>query len=157
MRLKGDPSDLAFGMALGIFAGMLPIIPFQTALALFLAIFFRVSKITAIIGTWISNPFNWYFVYYLNYRLGAGILGLSDKNRGFAAVMETLQEGEEGMAVVKTLLGAGGTIIAAFLLGGLIFGIILAPISYPIFLNIFRAIARWRDARRTYKTLRAKK
>lgn len=157
IRLKGDPSDLALGMAVGIFAGMIPIIPFQTALALALAIIVRGSKLAAIFGTWISNPLNWYLVYYIDYKLGAGILGLSEKNQGFASVMATLKEGDEGMAVVKTLLGAGGPIIAAFLLGGLILGLVLAPISYPIFLKIFRAIAKWREARRTFKNLSRKK
>ncbi len=56
IRLRGQPHDLALGMAMGIFCGMLPIIPFQTALAVTLAIFFKGSKITAALGTWVSNP-----------------------------------------------------------------------------------------------------
>ena len=144
-------------MAIGIFVGMLPIIPFQTALALALAILVRGSKITAMIGTWISNPLNWYLIYYLDYKLGAAILGLPAKAHGFASVMNALRNADDGMAMVKTLFGAGGPILAAFLLGGLIFGVILAPISYPLFLKIFRAIARWREARRTFKYLSRKK
>jgi uncharacterized protein (DUF2062 family) len=144
-------------MAIGVFAGMLPIIPFQTALALALALLVRGSKITAMIGTWVSNPLNWYLIYFMDYKLGAVILGLPEKNRGFASVMTALQQGDDGMAVVKTLLGAGGPIMAAFLLGGLILGVILAPISYPVFHKIFQAIARWRDARRTFKYLSRKR
>lgn len=156
IRLKGNPRDLALGIALGIFSGLLPIVPFQTALAVFLALVFGGSKITAALGTWISNPLNWYVVYYLNYRIGAAILGLSEKNRGFSSVMETVQRGEEGMGLVHAILGAGSSIIAAFLLGGLILGLLVAPASYPIFLKVFRAIQQWRENRRTFKALSRK-
>ena len=156
MRLRGNPHDLALGIALGVFSGLLPVVPFQTALAVFLALVFRGSKITAALGTWISNPFNWYLVYSLDYRIGAAILGLSEKSRGFSSVMAALQRGEEGMGLVQTVLAAGGSIIAAFLLGGLILGFLIAPISYPVFLKVFRAIQQWRDTRRTFKALSRK-
>lgn len=156
VRLRGNPHDLALGIALGVFSGLLPVVPFQTALALFLALVFGGSKITAALGTWISNPFNWYFLYYLDYRIGAAILGLSESSRGFSSVMGAIQRGEEGIGLVRTVLGAGGSIIAAFLLGGLILGLLIAPISYPVFLKVFRGIQRWRDTRRTIKTLSRK-
>ena len=156
MRLRGNPHDLALGIALGVFSGLLPVVPFQTALAVFLALVFGGSKITAALGTWVSNPFNWYLVYSLDYRIGAAILGLSEKSRGFSSVMAAIQRGEEGMGLVQTVLAAGGSIIAAFLLGGLILGFLIAPISYPLFLKVFRAIQQWRDTRRTFKALSRK-
>jgi len=156
MRLRGNPHDLALGIALGVFSGLLPVVPFQTALAVFLALVFGGSKITAALGTWISNPFNWYLVYSLDYRIGAAILGLSEKSRGFSSVMAALQRGEEGIGLVQTVLAAGGSIIAAFLLGGLILGFLIAPISYPVFLKVFRAIQQWRETRRTFKALSRK-
>jgi uncharacterized protein (DUF2062 family) len=156
IRLKGSPNDLALGIALGIFSGLLPVVPFQTALAIFLAIVFGGSKITAALGTWISNPLNWYLVYYLDYRIGAAILGLSEKNRGFASVMAAIRHGEEGMALVRKVLGSGGSIIAAFVLGGIILGLLVAPLSYPVFLKVFRTIQTWRETRRTFKALSRK-
>ena len=156
MRLRGNPHDLALGIALGVFSGLMPVVPFQTALAVFLALVFGGSKITAALGTWISNPFNWYLVYSLDYRIGAAILGLSEKSRGFSSVMAAIQRGEEGMGLVQTVLAAGGSIIAAFLLGGLILGFLIAPISYPVFLKVFRAIQQWRETRRTFKALSRK-
>ncbi len=156
IRLRGEPKDLALGAALGIFSGILPIVPFQTALAVFLAILFKGSKITAALGTWVSNPLNWYLVYYLDYRIGAAILGLSEKSRGFSSVMKAVEQGVEGMALVRTVLGSGGSIIAAFILGGVILGLLGASISYPLFLGIFRRIHRWRETRRTFKALSRK-
>ena len=89
-RIKGDPHDLALGMALGIFAGMMPIMPFHMVLAVALALFLKGSKITAAIGTWISNPFDWVFIYYFNYKIGSIILGLSEKNNTFLSIMKLL-------------------------------------------------------------------
>ena len=55
----------------------MPILPFQIALAVLLALIFRGSKIAAALGTWISNPLNWYFLYLYSYKIGAAILCLA--------------------------------------------------------------------------------
>ncbi len=154
IRLKGDPRDLALGISFGIFAGLMPIMPFQTALAVFLAIIFRASKITAAIGTWVSNPLNWYLLYYFDYKIGAALLGLSERDKGFSSVMAAIREGEEGMALAEVIMGAGSSIVAAFLIGGLVLGLMAAPISYPVFLKVFETIRRLRQARRSRKRRR---
>ena len=151
IRLRGEPHELALGMAFGIFSGMMPIIPFHTALAITLALFFKASKITAALGVWVSNPLNWYFLYYFNYRIGAWILGLSPTNEIFSSVMASIRHGEESMVIASKILGAGGTLIAAFLIGGLIMGFVSAIPSYFIFLRFFHAIRRWRQERRNRK------
>ena len=154
VRLRGDPADLALGIAFGIFAGMMPIMPFQIALAVTLAIFFKGSKITAAIGTWVSNPLNWYFLYFYSYKVGAFILGLSAKNKGFASVMESMPYSDETTAVVVKFLSAGSNIIAAFLIGGFVMGSVAAVPSYFIFLKIFRTVRDWRERRRIRKRLK---
>ena len=151
IRLRGHPDELALGIAFGIFAGMMPIMPFQIALAITLALFFKGSKITAALGTWISNPLNWYFLYFFSYKIGAWILGLSEKNRGFSSVMEAMRHGEEALSVVGKLASAGSTIIAAFLIGGFVMGFVAAVPSYFIFLKIFQVVRDWREARRHRK------
>lgn len=148
IRLRGDPHELALGIALGIFTGMMPIMPFQIALAVTLAILFKGSKITAALGTWVSNPLNWYFLYYFSYKIGALILGLSEKNRVILGVMESIRQGEDAVGVVLKIAGAGGTIISAFVLGGLVMGLVCAAPSYFIFLRFFRVVRSWREGRR---------
>ena len=81
IRLRGEPHELALGIAFGVFSGMMPVVPFQTVLAITLSLFFKGSKITAALGTWVSNPLNWYFIYYYSYRLGAWIIGLPEKTQ----------------------------------------------------------------------------
>lgn len=149
IRLRGEPHELALGMSFGIFTGMMPIMPVQMALAVALALVFKASKITAALGTWISNPLNWYFLYYYSHKLGASILGIqSQQGPMFSSIMASVRLGEDAMVIAEKILAAGGLMIAAFLTGGLIMAIVTAIPSYFIFLFIFKKIRAWRDARK---------
>jgi hypothetical protein len=148
IALRGSSSELALGMALGIFVGMMPIMPFQIAVAIALAILFRASKITAAVGTWISNPATWYVVYYYDYKLGSSLLGISPDRAFFSSVMRALDSGESPIAVISKILGAGGTGFTAFLIGGLLIGVLIAIPSYFIWLKVFRYIRLWRRNRK---------
>jgi uncharacterized protein (DUF2062 family) len=103
-RLKDDPRELALGVALGVFAGMMPIMPFQTIMAIAMALFMKASKITAAAGTWISNPLNWYLVYFYNYKLGAFILGLPKQSIIFSSIMTAARSGTEPIVIVEKIL-----------------------------------------------------
>jgi len=148
IRLRGDPHELALGMAFGIFTGMMPIMPFQMALSVALALVFKGSKITAALGTWISNPLNWYFLYYFSYKLGAWVLGMEGYSAMFTTIMDMVRSEAESMAIVEKIFEAGGLMGAAFLVGGVIMGISVALPSYFVFLYIFKRIRRWRDGGR---------
>ncbi|MFC1533418.1 DUF2062 domain-containing protein [Thermodesulfobacteriota bacterium] len=154
IRLRGEPHELALGMAFGIFSGMMPIIPFHMAFSVLLALVFKGSKITAALGTWVSNPLDWVLFYYLNYKIGAIMLGLHEDNGTVSSVLEPLQRGEEGMAVITKIMSAGGEIISALIIGGLIMGVVAAIPSYFIFLNIFSLIKIWRKEKREQKRWR---
>jgi hypothetical protein len=154
IRLRGDPRELALGAAFGIFAGMTPIMPYQTALAVTLALFFKVSKITAALATWVSNPLNWYLLYRFSYKIGASILGFSEKEGALIALMGSIQQAEGAMVVVGKIAGAGSAIISSFLLGGFVMGLVVAIPSYFMFLRIFRSIRGWREKRRDRKRWR---
>ncbi len=148
LRLRGEPRELALGTAFGIFAGLMPIMPFQMALAVALALFFKGSKITAALGTWISNPLNWYFIYYYSFKIGASLLGLSSHGKIFASVMASVRQGEEPMVIIGKIIGAGSAMMGSFFLGGLVMALIGAIPSYFIFLNIFQRIQDWRIKRK---------
>ncbi len=147
-RLKGSPRELALGMALGIFAGLLPILPFQIALAVALALLFKSSKITAAIGTWISNPLNWYFLYLYTYKVGAFVLGVSGKDALFSKIMVSIRHAEGPLAIAAQISQAGTTMVASFITGGIVLGIAFAVPGYFVFFYIFRSIASWREIRR---------
>ncbi len=150
IRLRGNPHELALGMSLGIFAGLMPILPFQTALAVLLALAFKASKITAALGTWISNPLNWYFLYYYSYTIGASVLGVRGQQGPlFSSIMTSVRLREDGMVIAQKIMEAGGLMVASFLTGGLIMAVVGAIPSYFIFLLIFSRIRAWRDGRKS--------
>jgi uncharacterized protein (DUF2062 family) len=152
VRLRGHPHELALGMALGVFAGMMPVLPFQTALAVFLALIFKASKITAALGTWVSNPLNWYFLYYYSYKIGAWMLGLPGTNQVFHSVMASIHRGEDAWGVFNKIAGAGGGFTAAFLLGGLVLATVFSFPTYFVFLRIFEYFRARRDSIRGEKS-----
>ncbi|MBN1831829.1 MAG: DUF2062 domain-containing protein [Deltaproteobacteria bacterium] len=153
-RIRGEPHELAIGTALGVFSGMMPIIPFQIALAIVLALFFRGSKITAALGTWVTNPLNWYLIYLCNYKLGASIIGVPRENGIISSVIDPFQNAEGYLHLIGEIAGAGTTIIASFLLGGFIMGLVAALPSYLISLRFFRFVRRWRQKRRDREVTR---
>lgn len=148
IALRGEPHELAIGMALGVFAGMMPIIPFQTALAITLALFFKGSKIMAALGTWVSNPLNWYFIYYYSYRLGALIMGLPERSSVFSSIMIAVRSGEAPMVIVGKIFGAGTAFVSAFLLGGFIMGIFFGGLCFFVFMPIFKYLRIWRQLKK---------
>lgn len=150
IRLRGYPHELALGMASGIFVGMMPIIPFQTALAVALAIIFKGSKLTAALGTWISNPLTIYIIYRYCYQFGSFMLGYDHSTKILAPVVEAIHNGEVLNSIIK-ILSAEGTVMAAFLLGGIVLGVIFAVPSYFIFFYFFKTFTSWRKSRKLTK------
>ena len=148
IRLRGQPHEIALGVALGVFAGAMPIVPFQTAFAVFLALLFKGSKIAAALGTWISNPLNWYFLYFYSYKIGAWIIGLRLTHKGFQSVLTSIHEGESAWLIFKQIVGAGGEFMASFLLGGLVLGTVFSIPSYFISLRMIHYFRAYRARRR---------
>jgi uncharacterized protein len=154
LRLKGEPHELALGIAIGVFAGMLPTLPFHMVVAVALAFCFRASKITAAIGTWISNPLNWYFVYLLDYKIGAYLLGLEGGYEIIKSVMASIYRHDEISVIWNTLFSSGFAIVSALLIGGIITGIVTCIPSYFISLWVFRKVKIWRQKRKENKAAR---
>jgi uncharacterized protein (DUF2062 family) len=73
-RLQEDPRKIAGGMALGVFIGITPTIPFHTVAALSLAALLRVSLVTAFIGIQIGNPLTIVPLYVAAYKVGQFLL-----------------------------------------------------------------------------------
>ena len=75
IRLKGDPSVLARGVAVGTFIGITPTIPFHTVMALGLSFILRGSKVAALLATFlVSNPLTFFPQYYLSWQIGNWLL-----------------------------------------------------------------------------------
>jgi uncharacterized protein (DUF2062 family) len=135
-RLQGSPRKLAWGMALGVFIGMTPTMPFHTVLALSLAAFFRISPITAYLGIWIMNPLTMAPIYVGSYKIGKLLLsGVGclrfPENYDYHSLLQLLWRG--GLA-----LQVGGLIIA------------LPPAILSYFLTLW-AVQRYRQRKAAEK------
>lgn len=88
--LHGDPHYVAMGMAIGIFIGVTPSMPFHTILAITLALAFRASKPAAILGIWISNPLTAPFLYVAAYK--TGYLFFEESHGGLASIYRLVEQ-----------------------------------------------------------------
>jgi len=149
ITLKGDPKHLAFSLSVGIFVGMMPIMPFQTILALFLAFIFRANKIAAFLGTLISNPLNLYFVYLWSYQIGTFLLGRPYESTVINRIRVIIYDNiDEPIDLLKSLTELGGEIISALLIGGIVLALIVAIPSYFFLKFILAYIQKWRINRK---------
>lgn len=135
LRLKSSPHDIALGLALGVFIGLLPIIPFQSVTVLVLALALRCSKLAALLGTLVSNPLNIPFLYFIMHRLGR--VFLPDWRGPYNPEHLTITD----------LLQTGWHVFGTMLLGGVIIGIPSAITTY----FLARYLTRLHHARRAKK------
>ena len=134
MRERLPPEDIAGGWALGMFVGCA--IPFglQLVISIPLAMMFRVSKLGATLGTFITNPVTIFFIYpaqtfLVNKLLFNGSL-----------TYEKLAETEWTWVAVRRL---GAEAMASFFLGGILLAIIMTPVTYFVVKGVVvRARAR---------------
>ena len=77
LRLRGEPEEVAGGMAIGVAIGFTPTIPLHLVLGVFIAFLLGKSKLAAALGGQVANPFFLPFIYILDYRVGQGITGAS--------------------------------------------------------------------------------
>ena len=66
------------GMAVGVFIGITPTIPFHTALIILFGLLWRHNLTAAYLGSWlISNPLTIPIIYFSQYELGIYLLGMT--------------------------------------------------------------------------------
>jgi uncharacterized protein (DUF2062 family) len=127
VRFHGSPEEIAWGVACGFFVAMTPTMGFQMAIAVPIAAFFRISKIAAAAGVWLTNPVTAPFLYWLNYKVGAKILGYP-VNGHFLADPSW-----------KTFWSSGTHAVLSLTVGGAITGLIAGAIGYVVTLAMVRA------------------
>jgi uncharacterized protein (DUF2062 family) len=123
VKIRGQPREIALGLALGIFIGMAPIMGFQTGIAIFFAALFKWSKISAALGVWITNPLSAPLIYSLTYVTGAWLLGVES---GFNLHPEL------SATAVEKMLQKAPEVLGVLTIGGIVIGLPLAFISYYI-------------------------
>jgi uncharacterized protein len=120
LRLQEDPRKLAWGMALGVFIGITPTIPFHTVAVLSLAALLRVSPVTGFIGIQIGNPLTIPAIYLASYKMGQFLLYrgkplVFPETFSFEAWMDVLWQGGVALQVGGVILAVPPAIVSYFL------------------------------------------
>jgi len=124
LSLSGEPRDIARAIALGIFIGVTPTIPFHTALVMVSCLLFRQNITAAVLGaTIVSNPLTIPFLYLAAYELG--VIVLSMPANPFAVTQYD----------IRSILEIGLHILYPLQVGGLMLAALFAVPSY--------FLARW--------------
>jgi uncharacterized protein (DUF2062 family) len=114
ISLKGEPKAIAMGMAIGVFVGVTPTIPFHTALLVIIAVLFKRNVMAAYLGSWvISNPITIPVFYFMQYELGRYLLGTAPADFNLASLSSLQHIVSIGWHVAVPLL-LGGVIMAPF-------------------------------------------
>jgi uncharacterized protein (DUF2062 family) len=103
--LHGDPHYISMGMAVGFFVAITPTIPFQTIIAVGLAFILKGSKAAAALATWISNPLTMPFFYYVSYKAGSMLFGISIPDKFVGGNITEIFK--LGLDVATALIGGG--------------------------------------------------
>lgn len=136
IREPMPPHNIAIGLAVGVFAGFLPIIPFQTIVALVFAWPVRGSKIAAALGTWVSNPLNWVPFYMMLYYVGKAVSPFS------------VPPFNPSLLEFKVMIQQGWQWLAVMCVGGVVLGIPASIISYVLCLRAVKVYRARKAARR---------
>ncbi|KGG13182.1 hypothetical protein EV05_0861 [Prochlorococcus sp. MIT 0601] len=125
-KQEGTPAKRARGLAVGVFSGCFPFFGLQTLIGIFLATIFRANHLLAIAGTWISNPFTYFPLYWLNYRVGEVFVGEGNHLKAFHHLTR------------KELWDQGLIFSSRILLGSSIVGLITGIISGLTFYAVLK-------------------
>jgi uncharacterized protein (DUF2062 family) len=121
ISLKGEPRAIAMGMAIGVFVGVTPTIPFHTALLVIIAVVLKQNVTAACLGSWvISNPITIPIFYFVQYQIGRCILGVARVDFNITAFS------------LEHMISIGWNIALPLLLGGMIMAPFFAVPAYFI-------------------------
>jgi uncharacterized protein len=131
ISLKGDPEAIAAGLAIGVFVGVTPTIPFHTAIIVLVSLLLKQNLTAAYLGSWfISNPVTIPFLYLSQYQLGRFLLDMGPRRFAFADYSLT------------TIIAAGWEILLPLQTGGIIMAPFFAVPAYYISRRVISAIRR---------------
>ncbi|MFA4915692.1 MAG: DUF2062 domain-containing protein [Syntrophales bacterium] len=134
LSLKGEPRTIALSMAIGVFIGVTPTIPFHTTIIVLLCFIFRQNITAAILGSWIiSNPVTIPLFYVSEYHLGKLLL----KSNNFQVTFNDYY--------VWTFFEKGWKVAVPLLTGGIIMATFFAVLAYFITYRLVLAVRKNRN------------
>jgi uncharacterized protein len=145
IRLRGHPSVLARGVAVGTFIGITPTIPFHTILALIFAIILRGSKVTALLAAVIvSNPLTFFLQYYFSWKIGNWFTPAEHSWDEVSSLLDAVVNGENYRGAFTVLAEIGLDSLVILIGGGIILATPFTIAFYVLTYMFFRSINKKR-------------
>jgi uncharacterized protein (DUF2062 family) len=145
LRLSGDPSVLARGVAIGTFVSITPIIPFHALLAILFAFILRGSKITALLVTvMVSNPLTFFLQYYFSWKIGNWFTPGEHSWKEVSTLLEAIVNGGNFRETLAALAEIGVNSLMILIGGGIILAVPFTIAFYFISYLMFRSIQKRR-------------
>ena len=145
---KAAPEYIARGWTIGVFYGC--VLPFgvQLLFSIPTAFLLRGSKFGAVTGTFISNHFTIFLIYPVQCYLGARILG---KTISYDVIRNAMKNviAEQSYQALSAI---GSDLCIAFLVGGVMLALVLAPLTYTLVLQMVTRHRSRRASKRTAKS-----
>ena len=164
-RLPDSPSNIAFGVAIGVFVSFSPFFGIHVLLAFLIARFLRVNILAAILGTFTGNPVTFPIIAALNFSVGGLFIDVSKEGVREKLFLEQLVDVSYALSenISKIFLGQDTDfsstieffygIFLPYLVGGLFLGSVAATFSYFI---VMPTIVTYR-ARKLRKKMKRRK
>jgi uncharacterized protein (DUF2062 family) len=145
LGVHDTPQRIAWGVAIGFFVACTPTMGLQFPIYVTCAVLLRANKVSGIVPTWLVNPVTMVPFYWACWRVGALLLGTHDTQQGRERIdaITRFSWAEIGQAGFWRELGLALWSLGAELwLGGVVVGLVLGAIAYPITLHAVRAYRR---------------
>ena len=145
IRLRGHPSVLARGVAVGTFIGITPTIPFHTILVLIFAIILRGSKVTALLAAVVvSNPLTFFLQYYFSWKIGNWFTPAEHSWDEVSSLLDAVVNGENYRGAFTVLAEIGLDSLVILIGGGIILATPFTIAFYVLTYMFFRSINKKR-------------
>jgi len=152
IRLKGDPSVLARGVAVGTFIGITPTIPLHSIMALFLSFILRGSKVAALLATFIiSNPLTFFPQYYLSWQIGNWLLPGKHSWEDVSELINLVVTGAKFNETLAAFSHVGTNSLTVLILGGIVLAIPFTFVFYCLSYMLFSSIQKKRLEKKILK------
>ncbi len=121
MDIRGEPREIALGLALGVFVGFTPTMGFQMIQAVFFAALLGWNKVSAALGVWVTNPLTAPFLYALTYKTGTLF---------YSPVQKFASEDDASRLTFMDLIQKTPEVFICLIIGGVVIGLPVAVLTY---------------------------
>ena len=123
-HVDGSPARVAAAFGIGVFLAFSPLLGLHTALALALALPFRLNKVAILIGAWINNPWTIAPIYSAGTLVGCALLGVAP------VIPKGVDWSLKGRAFYSALATSLEPLVWPFVIGNLVLGVVAGLVAF---------------------------